>query len=375
MRFDNSNAFKGYSNSFLARIRSEFGIRHVEQLAAILADDTGNAAIRELGAKKIVEELEARCDRHLADTTKGILSLATPTKVYRGQSLLRPMEHGLGLRSGYEDNSLLSFFSFIPEYMGSSHSNPESWLDDDHLIVKNSSLPTARNQGVRGTCVAFACASLVELFFQAGHAKYNGKHACPRLSTQYLFFRTKQSDPSDEEGTEFHFALDCLIERGICRESDMDYVERHDWGHKYLYDEAKYDLPEISKKAKDLKITKFNRLKGHDFVGEIQRELKKNLAVGIAIPIFKNAWAPAFNQNRGEVIMPLVKPDNDAIRLLDTSLGGHAVTVVGYKKATGEAPRAGGGHFVILNSWGEEWGKGNDDVDKPGYGLFAVRLC
>jgi hypothetical protein len=44
--------------------------------------------------------------------------------------------------------------------------------------------------------------------------------------------------------------------------------------------------------------------------------------------------------------------------ILDTYLGGHAITLVGYRdnsKEPEDSHRPGGGYFIFRNSWGQDW--------------------
>lgn len=75
-------------------------------------------------------------------------------------------------------------------------------------------------QGLRGTCVAFAAAGLLNYLFQ----KQN-KHFSP----QYIYARCKQEDNNTNDGTGIDNAFQCIRKYGVCQENvwlyDINEIE------------------------------------------------------------------------------------------------------------------------------------------------------
>jgi C1A family cysteine protease len=63
----------------------------------------------------------------------------------------------------------------------------------------------------------------------------------------------------------------------------------------------------------------------------------------------------------GNIIVPIAREIPD--------LNGHAITLVGYAD---DPDYAGGGYFIVRNSWDSRWGK--DSVFGPGYGTIPYRF-
>ena len=76
-----------------------------------------------------------------------------------------------------------------------------------------SKMPPVKNQGQRGTCVAFGTVALRE--FLAG-SKVD-------LAEQFLYWACKELDGSPGPGTHIHSAMTALAEYGVCEETAWPY--------------------------------------------------------------------------------------------------------------------------------------------------------
>ena len=68
--------------------------------------------------------------------------------------------------------------------------------------------------------------------------------------------------------------------------------------------------------------------------------------MAFAVPVY-GYWLSEPVRTNGDIRIPLVS---------DKALGGHAMCMVGYQD---DAAVPGGGYFLVRNSWGTSWAKGN----------------
>lgn len=167
-------------------------------------------------------------------------------------------------------------------------------------------LPPVRNQGKRGTCIAFA-ASTVKEFQERMDCNYDDY-----FSPEFIYY-FRENKPI--VGMWPRDAMKILSKRGICIEDVFPYDNDKD--PKAI----PYDAKGL---ATDYKIGKYYRIKTVD-------ALKKQLYDhGTAIITFntynnkKDMWRKGKN---------------------DRLLGSHAMTVVGYNEKG----------FILRNSWGKKW--------------------
>lgn len=182
------------------------------------------------------------------------------------------------------------------------------------------------NQGEEGTCVAFA--SVV------GMKEYQEQEEHRRLielSPRYLYHLCKQMDGiPDQEGTFPRVAMKALAEKGVCPEACWPY-------RSYQTDRP---CPAADTEAFPFRIRTYARLSG---IEEMERSLSINGPFLAGVDVF-SAW---FEDHGGRISLP--GPE-------ETSLGGHAVCVMGYSRD--------GNYFKFKNSWSVDWGDG-------GYGYFS----
>ncbi|MFH1037781.1 MAG: C1 family peptidase [PVC group bacterium] len=191
-----------------------------------------------------------------------------------------------------------------------------------------------RNQGDEGTCVAFAAV--------VGMKEYQEQEECRRLielSPRYLYRLCKQMDGiPDEEGTFPRVAMKALAQRGVCREECWPY-------RPYQTDSP---CPEADEQALPFRIKTYARLAE---IEEMEQSLFINGPFLAGVDVFRN-W---FEDHGGEIQLPANG---------ETSLGGHAVCVMGYSRE--------GTYFKFKNSWSDDWGDG-------GYGYlpyeYMDRYC
>ncbi len=193
--------------------------------------------------------------------------------------------------------------------------------------------PGPRDQGKRGTCVAFATVAYLEYHLYATSPKT--KHH----SEQFLFWACKERDRwPGEDGTSLSAARRALKSRGVCLERTWPYdsspggpVDRDpppdgakEEARQYLWADTR-PLP-----ARTIEV--------------LRSSLDAGKPVVLGVKTFPN-WDFPDVADRGKINMPLPKMPPD---------GGHAVCVVGYEEEEGIP---GGGAFIFRNSWGQKWAR------------------
>lgn len=205
-----------------------------------------------------------------------------------------------------------------------------------------------RDQGQRGTCVAFAVTAFRE-FFEGVDID---------LSEQFMYWACKQLDGiPDIPGTTLVAATDALRSYGICLESTWPYVPSCNT------DELGETCGEPSQSALNeatiyrMNNTKFlqtqvidaykSALTGYD------GEIPKPIVVGVYV--FESWYNSNTTWITGKIPMPLPG---------EVPVGGHAMTIIGYKD---DPDVPGGGFFILRNSWGTQWA--SQSPIAPGYGM------
>lgn len=181
-----------------------------------------------------------------------------------------------------------------------------------------------KDQGCRGTCVAFAAT--------AGHEvlRASGVDLCE----EFLHWGAKQRDglPRTVDGTTLAAAVTTLIDLGQPPEHHWPYLETCDSRA------VSYQPP-----ASALSVALALRVSGGRATMPKSSLLLNSLQSGHAVLLGVRLYSTwHFVDPNGEIRMP------DAWM---TPLGGHAVLVVGYRP-----DGSGGGSFIVRNSWGDSWG-------------------
>ncbi|MCO6453649.1 MAG: C1 family peptidase [Caldilineales bacterium] len=209
-------------------------------------------------------------------------------------------------------------------------------------------MPSARNQGIRGTCVAHAAAAVRELLeIQAGATKADEVD----LSEEFIYWWCKEQDRLPTvSGTYPHLGIECLAKIGTVTEEVWEYDPEQrsgDEGHGPPPDDALGD-------AEQYRLKRAYRLDPKN-VTSIKNALANGKGMLFAIPVF-NSWYANRNTRRfGKIIMPLPGEQGN---------GAHAMALIGYVDDE-DAP--GGGYFVLRNSW-SPWG--TENPLGPGYGTI-----
>jgi Papain family cysteine protease len=230
-----------------------------------------------------------------------------------------------------------------------------------------------RNQGDRGTCVAFAGVACRELA-----AKRTATNA-PDLSEQFLFWaaKTQTSDPSPNgDGTLLRCAAEALRALGICEGMLWPYD-----GAPMLNNVTHAQAPHTPSSA--AKSNALRRKGSGNYRSVAARaagaaqavlgHLQSGRPVAVTLALFRDArathavtnWESEDAWRYGDI----VDPPKGAL----SHPFGHAVCIIGFVPDVSEEH---GGYFVFRNSWGPDWGS-DLPMDgylgpEPGYGQISA---
>jgi C1A family cysteine protease len=215
-----------------------------------------------------------------------------------------------------------------------------SFADLPVSIDLRTKLPPVRNQGDRGTCVAYATAALREYLLGAQSTGAD-------LSEQFLYWACKERDGYAGAGTWIKIGMDVLQELGVCPESVWPYDAM------IVVDNEGHGPPpaNAASEAAPFQVAGFTSLNAR-WIDALREVLANGAPVAVSMDVYQSCQRP-YTYRMGDVRLPL--PD-------EAKLGGHAMLLVGY---VDDAEVPGGGYFIVRNSWGEAFGY--DGEIAPGY--------
>lgn len=214
-----------------------------------------------------------------------------------------------------------------------------------NTIRLTNQMPPIKDQGSRGTCVAFASVALRE-FLEKSKADF---------SEQFFYWACKDLDGDQMPGTRLTTAMSAFDIHGVCLSSDWPYVS-----HDIAGNEGQHPAPESAiKNAKDYRIqtrhVMASRIQNykHVLAGD---DGKGGMPVVIGTEVF-DSWMRSYETQRtGKITMPFPG---------ENSVGGHAWCIVGYVDKAGVP---GGGYFLVRNSWGKDWAV--ESPEQQGYAMM-----
>jgi len=219
--------------------------------------------------------------------------------------------------------------------------------------------PTPMNQGQQGSCVAWAAAYAARTIIEA---QRTGKDANSVKFSPSFMYNQISLDHATCQGSYIKLAMDNMMNVGAVPFSDFRYTDKEC---------TTEPASTLKAKANAFKIKGFQRLteegKGKAF--EVLA-MKQNLAKGSPC-IIGMMVGGSFMQNMvGKEFWNPTSTDFNK-----SGFGGHAMCVVAYDDFYE------GGSFLLMNSWGTEWGKGGfawvrysdfKDFNVEAYGLYPM---
>ncbi|HEY52160.1 MAG TPA: C1 family peptidase [Caldilineae bacterium] len=212
------------------------------------------------------------------------------------------------------------------------------------LVDYTASMPAVRNQGVRGTCVAYAAAAVRE-FLEVQFLQDGGEQADATgvdLSEQFIYWWCKEQDHLPHvSGTYPHLGMECLAEVGAPPETIWPYDATPQPGN-----EGQGPPPAGAEEAAvRYRIKRVIRIDPKD-VASIKAALADGKAILFTIPVFNSWFQNRITRRYGKINMPLPG---------EKSSGAHAMALVGY---VDDENAPGGGYFLLRNAW-SPWGYDN----------------
>lgn len=219
---------------------------------------------------------------------------------------------------------------------------------DDACIQLLNKMPRIKNQGQRGTCVAFALCRCYETTLDWAHD----------LSEQFVYWIAKSVDRLDEEGSTLEHGLKAIEKFGACIESLSKY-------RRFPYEARQHVRTQAGPRPTEAAFSDGLQRKHNSHreldpsdVAALKVCLFNNSPVAITIPIFSSWTQNGVTEQNGIVKLPF--DENEETEEF------HAITLTGYVE---DHEQPGGGYFIFDNSWGEDWASENT-LFGPGRGML-----
>lgn len=219
--------------------------------------------------------------------------------------------------------------------------------------------PTPKNQGQQGSCVAWAAAYAGRTIIEAQRTGNDPDRVVFSPAFMYNQIKIKNSNC---QGSYIKRAMDNMLNQGAIPFSDFRYTASSC---------AKQPSASLKREAAKYRTKGFQRLT-NESMGKTYEMLamKQNLAKGSPVIIGMMVGGSFM---RDMVSKPAWIPTNQDYQ--QSGFGGHAMCVVGYDDYLN------GGSFLLMNSWGTDWGKGGfawvrytdfREFNKEAYGIYPM---
>jgi hypothetical protein len=214
------------------------------------------------------------------------------------------------------------------------------------LSLVDANISPIRDQNPRGTCVSFTAMACLEYYHRS-----LGMQPGLDLSEQFAYWNMVQS--TGQRNLVSMYPL--LKNDGSPLETTWPYVSMILPGNDHHHPPP----PGAAAQATAYKCNRVRQLPPRNVDG-IKRTLLRQRLVGIGIPVYKSWMQSAVVRKYGNITMPIPGEVPEAI--------GHAVALAGYED---DPQFAGGGYFIVRNSWGLNWGTASPLGS--GYGTLPYR--
>lgn len=211
----------------------------------------------------------------------------------------------------------------------------------------DSYMPPIEDQGDRGTCVAFTAMACLEY-----HLHRFGSLQGLDLSEQFAFWNMVTKAAGARNLVTMY---PLLVSDGSCRETTWPYYPKEIAGSIGQGPAPAQAIPE----ALGFRCKQVVQLPPRS-VDAIKQALFQKRLVGIGIPVYNSWYQSATVRKYGNITVPIPGEVPQQV--------GHAVALAGYED---NAEYAGGGYFIVRNSWNGYWAP--QSVFGPGYGTIPYR--
>ncbi|MFY7653186.1 MAG: C1 family peptidase [Chitinophagaceae bacterium] len=195
--------------------------------------------------------------------------------------------------------------------------------------------PTPLNQGLQGSCVGWSSAYAARTIIEAISSQKNPNDIA--FSPSFLYNQIKLNGCN---GSYLINAMDKMTSIGSVPLKAFGYTD------KDCEREPGNDLFQL---AENYKMMGFSRLTAGEGTQKINvRAIKEHLAKDVPVVIGMMVGGSFMEEMKGKDVW---QPTDDDFQQL--GFGGHALCIIGY-----DDRKDGQGAFLLMNSWGTEWGNG-----------------
>jgi Papain family cysteine protease len=192
--------------------------------------------------------------------------------------------------------------------------------------------PTPQNQGSQGSCVAWSSAFAAQTILESAKTKQDPNNVA--FSPSYMY---NQIGLEGCQGSYIIRAMEFMTKRGGVPYEQFPYTDQ---------DCSRQPNNQLNQEAAQYRMRGFNRLSLGDRNDAVDlRAIRENLAQGAPVVIGMMVGQSFMQSMMGKDIWVPAPGDQQMM-----GFGGHAMCVVGYDD------KKYGGSFLIMNSWGQEWG-------------------
>lgn len=192
--------------------------------------------------------------------------------------------------------------------------------------------PNVGNQGTQGSCVAWSSAYAARTILESARTGQRGDNL--KFSPAFLY---NQIGLEGCQGSYIIRAMEFMTNRGSVPYDDFQYTDQ---------DCSRQPGSDLMSKAQDYRMRGFNRLSPGDRNDAVDiQAIKQNLAQGAPVVFGMMVGQSFMEAMKGQDVWNPEPGDENQM-----GFGGHAMCAVGYDD------KKYGGSFLIMNSWGPEWG-------------------
>ncbi|MBS1565792.1 MAG: peptidase C1A papain [Bacteroidetes bacterium] len=192
--------------------------------------------------------------------------------------------------------------------------------------------PTVGDQGQQGSCVAWSSAYGARSILESARTGQAGEQV--KFSPSFLY---NQIGLDGCQGSYIVRAMEFMTKNGSVPYGEFPYTDK---------DCSRQPGSDLMQEAQQYKMRGFNRLSLGDRNDKVDiNAIRQNLSQGAPVVIGMMVGGTYMQEMKGR---DLWEPTEDDRRQI--GFGGHAQCVVGYDD------KKYGGAFLIMNSWGPEWG-------------------